>query len=60
MTMPNKGDIFEYWKDWLNENGFDWGEPSCWACHRWWDTKYNNINCCKRSICGRKSFPRSL
>ena len=41
MTMPTKGDIFEYWKDWLIENGFDLGEPSCWSCGRWWDTKYD-------------------
>ena len=44
MTMPTKGDIFEHWKDWLNENGFDWGEPSCWACGCWWSTKYDVQN----------------
>jgi len=41
MSMPSKADIFEYWKDWLDERCFDWGEPSCWACGRWWDTKYD-------------------
>lgn len=44
MTMPNKGDIFAYWIDWLIENGFDLGEPSCWACGWWWRTKYDNEN----------------
>lgn len=44
MTMPTNGEIFEYWKDWLNDNGFDWGEPSCWACRRWWGTKYDTQN----------------
>lgn len=44
MGMPKKGDIFEYWIDWLIENGFDLGEPSCWACGWWWGTKYDNKN----------------
>lgn len=44
MTMPKKGDIFEYWIDWLIENGFDLGEPDCWACGNWWGTKYDNEN----------------
>lgn len=44
MTVPEKGDIFEYWMDWLIENGFDLGEPGCWACGNWWGTKYDNEN----------------
>lgn len=39
MSLPQKSDIAEHWKSWLDENGFDWGEPSCWACKKWWDTK---------------------
>jgi 5-methylcytosine-specific restriction endonuclease McrA len=44
MSMPSKADIFEYWKDWLDERCFDWGESDCWACRRWWDTKYDIKN----------------
>lgn len=28
MSLPQKSDVAEYWKSWLDENGFDWGEPS--------------------------------
>ena len=41
MAMPKKSVIFEYWKDWLGEHCFDWGEPSCWACRIWYDDKYD-------------------
>lgn len=30
--MGIKGKVFEYWKD--SKYVIDWGEPSCWACHR--------------------------
>lgn len=40
-SMPSKAEIFEYWKDWLIKEGFDLGEPCCWACGRWWDTRYD-------------------
>lgn len=39
--IPTKVQIFQHWRDWLDRNGFDWGEPSCWACGRWWGTKYD-------------------
>lgn len=41
MSLPSKADIFEYWKDWLDKNGFDWGEPDCWACKRHWEDRYD-------------------
>ena len=41
MSLPSKADIFEHWKEWLDQNGFDWGEPNCWACKRWWGTTYD-------------------
>jgi hypothetical protein len=41
MSLPSKGEIMLYWKDWLMKNCFDVGEPSCWACRRWWNTKYD-------------------
>ena len=41
MTIPKKSEIFLHWKQWLHDNGFDWGEPSCWACGKWWVTKYD-------------------
>lgn len=44
MSMPSKADIFEYWKEWLDKRCFDWGEPSCWACERWWGSKYDIKN----------------
>lgn len=59
MTMPSKSRILEYWKEGrelFDKIGFilDWGEPTCWACGKWWDTRYDVINseatwkeCCK-------------
>ena len=44
MTIPKKSEIFLHWKQWLHDNGFDWGEPSCWACGKWWVTKYDITN----------------
>ena len=44
MTPPKKSDIVKYWAPWLMKNGFDLGEPSCWACGRWWGTKYDIKN----------------
>lgn len=44
MAMPSKAKIFEYWMDWLDEKGFDWGEPSCWACRRYYSNKYDISN----------------
>jgi len=40
--MPSKSKIFEYWMNWLDKKGIDWGEPCCWACGRWfWGDKYD-------------------
>lgn len=41
MTMPTKSQIFEHWMDWLDNRGFDWGEPCCSACKRPLNTKYD-------------------
>lgn len=41
MTMPSKAKIFEYWMNWLDEEGFDWGEPSCWSCRKFFMDKYD-------------------
>ncbi len=40
-SMPSKGEIFEHWKTWLDKNGFDWGEPTCWACRYGFNGKYD-------------------
>ncbi|MFQ5979200.1 MAG: HNH endonuclease [Candidatus Heimdallarchaeota archaeon] len=42
-SLPSKAEIVNYWKDWLIENGFDLGEPSCWACEWGWNGKYDII-----------------
>jgi 5-methylcytosine-specific restriction endonuclease McrA len=59
VATPSKTQILEYSKnsqDLFEKTGFliDWGEPTCWACDIWWDTKYDVINpkatwdeCCK-------------
>lgn len=41
--LPSKIEIFEYWKDRLDQLGFfvDWGEPSCWVCGFHYRTKYD-------------------
>lgn len=44
MTMPSKAGIFEYWMNWLDDNGVDWGEPSCWACKKTFGGKYDIKN----------------
>lgn len=44
MGVPSKAEILEYWKEWLILNCFDLGEPSCWACGKWWDDKYDIKN----------------
>lgn len=46
MTMPSKGQVFEYWKERIFEKGFfiDWGEPSCWACGESWNGRYDIKN----------------
>ncbi|EFU41017.1 hypothetical protein PVOR_15329 [Paenibacillus vortex V453] len=41
MGMPSKSKIFEYWMNWLDKKGIDWGEPCCWACGRFWEDKYD-------------------
>lgn len=36
-SMPSNYQIFDYWKDkYLNDSPIqlDWGEPSCWGCHK--------------------------
>jgi hypothetical protein len=40
MAMPSKSKIFEYWMDWLDSRGIDWGEPCCWACGRHWGDRF--------------------
>lgn len=40
-NLPKKSEIFKYWKEWLDLNAFDWGEPSCWACGFGFNGKYN-------------------
>lgn len=65
MSMPSKAEIFKYWKDWLNEsqsNWVDWGEPSCWACGKWWGTNYdlNKPNLSLDEICKNWNRVREL
>ncbi|MEL6557042.1 MAG: HNH endonuclease [Bacteroidota bacterium] len=48
-TLPSKSVIFLHWKDWLDQNGLDWGEPSCWACEYGFNGKYD-VNNHKASI----------
>jgi hypothetical protein len=42
-NLPSKSQVFEYWKDRLDELGFfvDWGEPGGWACGFHYDDKYD-------------------
>ncbi|MGM7637142.1 HNH endonuclease [Bacillus sp. Hm123] len=42
--MPSNAKIFEHWMNWLDKNGFDWGEPSCWSCRKYWEDKYDIKN----------------
>lgn len=44
MAMPSKSQIFEHWMKWLDKKGYDWGEPSCWACGRFWWDRYDIKN----------------
>lgn len=41
--MPSRSRIANHWKDKTLPNGesimWDWYEPSCWACHKWWKVK---------------------
>lgn len=41
MGLPKKSQIVEHWLDWLDKNALDWGEPTCWACKRFWGVKYD-------------------
>ncbi|MFK2827159.1 HNH endonuclease [Bacillus sp. B190/17] len=42
--MPSKAKIFEHWMNWLHKNCFDWAEPSCWSCRKYWGDKYDIKN----------------
>lgn len=46
MSMPSKAQILDYWKDerdLYEKMGFlvDWGEPTCWACGKFWNGEYD-------------------
>lgn len=30
--MPLRSEVFSYWKDYIDTQCIDWGEPACWAC----------------------------
>ena len=44
MTMPSKAKIFKHWMNWLDLNGFDWGEPCCWSCRKSCGSEYDSKN----------------
>jgi len=40
--MATRSEIFNYWKDYLDKEGVDWGEPICWACGEFpWGDKFD-------------------
>ena len=41
--LPSKAEIFAYWKERIFEKGLfvDWGEPSCWVCGFYYESKYD-------------------
>lgn len=41
VITPSKAHIFSHWKSWLDQQNLDWGEPCCWACGKYWGTKYD-------------------
>ena len=44
ISIPSKAAIFEHWSEWLDNNFFEWGEPSCWACRWGFNGKYDLKN----------------
>jgi len=42
LKMPTRSEIFNHWKDYLDKEGLDWGEPVCWACREFpWGNKFD-------------------
>ncbi|MBK3495857.1 hypothetical protein JFL43_13515 [Viridibacillus sp. YIM B01967] len=44
MSEPTKGEVFAFWRPWLENHINNLGEPCCWACGKQWGQKYNITN----------------